>query len=262
MSVSTGSLSKSDLYGIYGIVQNTMLGFSKAMIAEVLKESFKKDSFYHYTEDDYGFPKVVDQKGLDLKAGLHDDSSTRIFIGEPYRYDQKYFPAILIRGGSFRYVPISFSRNKDLVQYKSVRYLDGYGNEKIFSTPQYFDMAGAWEGEVNVEVVAGDISARDDLVQLVAALIEIIHHDHLIKSGVFTKPLSISAPTETDDSKDKLYRQILTIPVRCEWRRKIPIETILERIEVCVSFGDLAAKVFVPAINLAIADTLELIDSL
>ncbi len=260
MSVSTGSLSKSDLYSIYGIVQNTMLGFSKSIVSEVLKESFSQDSFYHYVEDDFGFAQVTDLTGKDLKVGLHDDASTRIFIGEPYRYDQKYFPAILIKGGSFKSVPISFNQNKELVQYKSVRYTDGYGNVKIFSTPEYFDMAGAWEGEVNVEIVAGDMSARDELVSLVAILLETVHQEQLIKSGCFFKPLSISSPTETDDSKDKLYRQVISLPVRTEWRRRIPIESILQRINFCVSFGNLAANIFAPAINLAINNVVELTD--
>jgi hypothetical protein len=256
----TGSLIKTDLYGLNHIVQNTMLSFSKNLLVELLRESFSKDSFYHYVSDDFGYPHVTDQTNLSLSAGLHDDATTRIFIGESYRYDQKYFPAILVKGGGFRYVPISFNRNKGVVQYKSLRYEDGYGNVKIFSTPQYFDMAGAWEGDINIEVIGGDQSSRDELLEIVAALIEIVHHDHMIKSGVFSKPLSISSPTETDDSKDKLYRATITVPVRTEWRQQIPIETVLDQINFCIDFGSLASTQFIPAANLAVRTKISIDD--
>lgn len=237
-----------------------MMAYAKNLIVELLRESFSLDSYYHYVNDDFGFAKTPKQTNLTLDAGLHDDATTRIYIGEPYRYDQKYFPAVLVKAGSFRYVPISFSRNKGVVQYKSMRFVDGYGNVKIFSTPSYFDLAGAWEGEINIDIVAGDLSSRDEITETIAALIEIVHHDHLIKSGVFTKPLSISAPTEKDDSKDKLYMCTVSLPIRTEWRQQIPIETILDQINFCVDFGSFLSDTFTPAINLAIRDKITIED--
>lgn len=249
--MGTGNINKTDLYHINNITQNTMLSHAKEVFIETLRDIFSQDSEYHYVRDAWGFPEVINLTGIPTEAGLHDDVTTRLFIGESFKMDMIYYPAILVRGGSFRSVPISMSRNEELIHYKVTRVIDGYGNEKLFSTPDYFNLSGAWEGQIIIDVVAGDVQARDELVDLVAAIIQIARYKEFQKAGVFLKPLSISSASEVDDRSGKLYKMSITCDVRTEWNQQIPITSVVDAIMYCVDFGDLsqANPIFAPNIE-------------
>lgn len=257
--MGTGNINKTDLYHINNIVQNTMLSHAKEVFTETLRDVFSNDSYFHYVRDAWGFPNTPDLTDVDSSAGLHDDVTTRIFIGEAFRYNMTYYPAILIRGGSFRYVPISMSRNEELVHYKVIRIVDGYGNEKLYSMPDYFDLAGAWEGQITIDILAGDLQARDELADLVSGIITIARFHEFKKSGVFIKPINISSPTESDDVNDKIYKVSITCDVRTEWRQQIPINSVVDSINFCIDFGDLTKSDPVFAANLEIKTALDFI---
>lgn len=260
--MGTGSINRSDVFHLNNIVQNTMLSHSKEVFIETLRDTFNSDSYFHYVRDEWGFPKTPDHTDLDSKAGLHDDVTTRLFIGEAFHYDMIYYPAILIRAGAFRYVPISMSRNEELVHYKITNYIDGYGNQTFVNTPDYFDLAGAWEGQIIIDILAGDLQARDELVDLVSAVIQIARFHEFKKAGVFIKPINIGTPSESDDNNDKIYKTSITCDVRTEWRQQIPIDSVIDSINFCVDFGDLSKKDPVLAVNLEIKTTLELIQTI
>jgi len=258
--MGTGSIVKTDLYAIHNIVQNTMMSYSKELFIETLRKEFSKDSYYHYVRDVWGHPNTPDLTDVPIEAGLHDDITSRLFIGEAFRYDMKFFPAILVRSGGFKYVPISMSRNEGLVKYKAVRILDGYGNEKIFSTPSHFALAGAWEGNVSIDILAGDIKARDDLAEIVSAIINITNFKSMENAGVVVKPTTLGTPSEADDYKDKIYKISISCDVRTEWAQNIPIDSMVEAISFCIDFGSLVNPTPVLAPGLEIRTTIELID--
>lgn len=260
--MGTGDIIKTDLYAIHNIVQNTMFSYAKELIIETLREEFSKDSYYHYVRDVWGFPKTPDLTGTPVESGLHDDVTSRVFIGEAFRYDYKFFPAILVKGGSFKYVPISMSRNEGVLQYKTIKVVDGYGNEKLYSTPSHFSLAGAWEGTITIDILAGDVRARDDLIQIVSAIMTITNFKDMVNAGVIVKPISIGGPNETDNGKEKIYRQTISCDVRTEWRQKIPVESIVDLIAFCADFGDLSKSTFEPAPNIQLNTTIDLIDSI
>lgn len=220
-----------------------MLSFGKDLIIETLRNEFAKDSYFHYSKDQWGFPNVVSQSGLPLTAGLHDDLNTRVFIGEAFHYGIAFYPSIIVKNGSFRTVPISISRNEDVLYYKAQQVIDGYGKVSVISTPNYIKLAGAFEGELVVDILAPDLQSRDELTDLVVAIIQIIGFHQLKNAGLFVKPngASISGPSEMDDlsNNNKIYKQTVTFAVRSEWSQQIPVSNLLEIISFCVDFGQL-----------------------
>ena len=261
--MSVGFNQTTDLYDIFSVVQNTMIRFPKDQVIATLREYFADDSYYHYVRDEWGFPKTPDHTDLETGAGLNDDITTRLFIGEAYRYDGIYYPALLIRAGGFRYVPISMSRNRSVVQYTATKFIDGYGNESVFSTPSSFCAAGAWEGQINIDVLTRGLRARDDLVELIMIIFAEIRWDELSNVGVSIKPnVSVGAASEGEDRNDKLIKQTVTLDIRTEWRREIPIENLLDIINICVDMGNLEANPPVIAPNLGVVTSVDLLDAL
>lgn len=228
----------TDLYEIYNVVQNTMIRIPKDAIIASLREYFGRDSKYHFVRDEWGYPKTPDHTDLSPDAGLYDDLTTRVFIGEKNRFDIIYYPAILVKSGSFRYVPISLNRNRYFVEWTQQEVIDGYGNRTFMSVPEKFVLVGAWEGSLEIEVSSRGIRERDDLIELISIFLIDINWNNLSRMGVSIKPdLSISGPSEAEDRNDKLFKQTITINIRCEWRREIPILNFIDTITFCVEFG-------------------------
>ena len=215
------------------------MAYPKELVIGILREQFAKDSWYHYVSDQWGFPLVPDLTDVPLDAGYLDDQTTRIFIGEAFRFDAIYYPALLVRMTSAKSSPISFNRNKEVVSYEKQLVVDGYGNEKEYFTPRYFDLAGAWDGTITIDVMCRDIVSRDDLVKFVMVLFTDIKFESMRKAGVLVKSgsPSLGGVSEGDDrQQDKLYKATVSMDVHTEWRRLIPIDSVVDRINVCVDF--------------------------
>jgi hypothetical protein len=250
--MSSNNIFQSDLYKIYNVIQSSMLVYPKEIIIATLRDFFSKDSYYHYSKDQWGFANTTDHTdlppGADLPSGpgarpdLNPNSvlSTRVFIGENYRYDGIYYPAILIKGGNSKYVPISINREKGGVKYDNIVVEDGYGNQSVITKPSALITAGIWEGSITIDVLTRSLRARDDLVELIAICFTDINFETLEDIGVVVKPINIGAPSETDDRNDKLFRQSITLDIRTEWRREIPISSLIDTIFFTVTFADLS----------------------
>ncbi len=236
--MATNNFFRSDLYNIYNIVQSSAVVYPKEIVIAILRDFFSKDSYYHYVKDEFGFAKTIDHTDLPLNAGLFDNTTTRLYIGEYFRYESIYYPAILVKSNSFKYVPISAYREGGATVYESTVYEDANGNKKIINTPKSFLFAGIWEGQLSIDVITRSLRARDDLVELLAICFSDIMFDTLVKAGVMVKPPSISSPSESDDRNDKLFKQTLTIDIRTEWRREIPIKNIIDTIVFSVDLAN------------------------
>lgn len=250
--MSSNNISKSDLMRLHNVIQYSMISYPKQVIIETLRDFFSKDSYYHYVKDEWGFTKTPDHTNLDREAGLNDNVTTRIFIGENFRYNVIYYPAILVKSNGSRYVPVSFNKNEGTVRYEDTLYYDGYGNNYIKKIPKVFITTGAWEGSLSIDVVTRSLESRDELVQLVAMCFTEIYFHELEHVGIIVKPISISGASETEDRTDKLFRQTLTLDIRTEWKREIPINKFLDKINFFVEFGNLSKEPFTPAQNLTI----------
>lgn len=271
--MSSNNFFKSDLYGIYNIVQASMLVYPKEAVIDILRNFFSRDSYYHYSRDQWGFAATTDHTdlppGADLPSGpgSHPELNsnpvlpTRLFIGENYRYDAIYYPAILVKNGGSRYVPISINREQGSVYYSETIFEDGYGNQTLVRKPHSFITAGIWEGSVVVDVYSRSLRARDDLAELVGMCFAEVNFDTLHEVGIIVKPPVIGAPSEGDDRNDKLFRQSITLDVRTEWRREIPINNLIDAILFTVNFGGLTEN-SPNAANLTINTETSIVDML
>ena len=262
--MSSNNFFKSDLFGIHNIIQASMIVYPKEIIIATLRDFFSRDSYYHFSKDQWGFPNTVDHTDLPPGStlprgpGAHPELNpnpvlpTRLFIGENYRYDGIFYPAILVKSGGSRSVPISINRDQGMVKYDNLLFVDGYGNETIVRKPIAFITAGAWEGSIIIDVMTRSLRARDDLVELIGMCFTEIHFDTLHEIGIVVKPVSIGAPTEQDDRNDKLFRQSLTLDIRTEWAREIPISNTIDAILFTASFGNFAVPNSPIAANLTV----------
>ena len=272
--MGTNNFSKSDLFNIYNIIQSSMIVYPKEIIISTLRDFFAQDSYYHFSKDQWGFPNTVDHTDLPLGADLprgpgsqpqlnpHPILPTRVFIGENYRYDGIFYPAILVKSGGSRYVPISINRNQGDISYSKILMVDGYGNETVVYKPVAVVTTGAWEGTIVIDVMTRSLRSRDDLVELISMCFTDVHFDTLHDVGVVVKPISISGPSETDDRNDKLFRQTLTLDIRTEWRRAMPIENTIDAIFFTANFADLSQSNSPVAANMTINTEVNLIDML
>lgn len=272
--MSTNNVYTSDLYRIHNIVQSSMLVYPKEIVIATLRDFFSKDSYYHYSKDQWGFPNTTDHTNLPLgadipygvgaKPELSPTSilSTRLYIGENYRYDGIYYPAILVKSNSWKYAPLSFTREKGGIMYENTLFEDGYGNQTVISKPASLITAGAWEGSLSVDVLAKSIRARDDLVELIAICFTDIRFEELVDVGIVIKPVGIGAPSESDDRNDKLFRQTITLDIRTEWRREIPILSVIDAISFAATFVNVNSPDTPMSPNLDINTEVNLLDML
>jgi hypothetical protein len=241
---------KSDLNKIHNIVQNVMNLHSKELILFSLRDFFAQDTVYRYVADHYGYPKVVDVTDLPLDSGIVDDSTTRLCIQEAFKMEADFFPALIVRSGSFNSIPISFNKEMGSVQWGEMIFQDGYGNIKTFKEPKYFIFAGAWEGSINIDVLARDMRSRDDLVDLVSIHFVDLAFAELVKEGLVVLNVSTAGPSETDDRNSKLFKDTVTLRVRNEWRRHLPVANVVDIISTAIEFGQVPEGI--PAANLTI----------
>lgn len=272
--MSSNNFFKSDLFGLYNIIQSSMLVYPKEIIIGSLRNFFARDSYYHFSKDAWGFPNTTDNTdlppGADLPSGPgsnpllnpHPVLPTRVFIGENYRADTIYYPAILVKSGGAKYVPISINREKTTISYSETIFSDGYGNETLVRKPQSFVTAGCWESTIIIDVMSRSLRARDDLVELIGMYFTDIKSESLYDVGLIIKPISVGSPNETDDRNNKLFRQSLTLDIRTEWRREIPIVNTIDAILFTAIFENLSSPNPIPAANLTINTEVSLINML
>lgn len=154
------------------------------------------------------------------------------------------------------------SRNKFVVQYDAVKYFDGYGNETMIVTPVSLLQNGAWEGQITIDIMARSLRGRNELADLCMIFFVDYHFEEFQNAGIVIKSASLSGDSEADDRNDKLYKSTITLDVRSEWERSIPIQSTVDVINLCVDIGNLnqSQPTFSP--NLIIETTVELNDAL
>jgi hypothetical protein len=263
---------KSNLMSLHNVVQASMLVYPKEVIIATLRDYFSKDDYYHYAKDQWGFANTIDHTDLPPGADIptshnqyganEEGLSTRVFIGENYRYNGIYYPAILVKSGGSTYVPISINREQEAVQYEDIVYEDGYGNQTVVSKPKAFVTAGAWEGSIIIDILSRSLRARDDLSEAIAMCFTEFYFDSLYDIGIIVKPPIIGGASETDDRNDKLFRQSITLNVRTEWRREIPVGNLIDTIFFTVIFEDISKPANPVPANLTINTEVSLTDLL
>jgi hypothetical protein len=260
--MGVGFLNKTDLYLIHNYVQNSGHVYVKEFIIDSLREFFSQDSYYRYVRDAWGFPLTPSASGLEPDAGINDSTTSRIFIGEYTRRDVQFYPSLLIKSGGYRYTPIAMNRNKFSVHYSPIKYFDGYGNETIINTATSINHNGAWEGSISIDILARDSRTRTELSDICMLFFTDYHMEDFQNAGILIKSSSLSGESETEDRNDKIYKSTITLDIRSEWERSIPIENIVNAINLCVEIGNTNDVNVVVAPNLTIETSIELSEAL
>ena len=115
----------------------------KELVVATLRDFFSNDRFYSYRHDQWGYPQTPGLINTLPTAGINDSVTTRVFIGEAYRFDVDFFPAILVKDGGKTSVPISATRESYCTNWGELVFEDGYGNIKTFPTPRSYEFKGA-----------------------------------------------------------------------------------------------------------------------
>lgn len=269
--MGTNNFFRSNLMSLHNFVQASMIVYPKEIIISILRDFFSKSDYYHYSKDQWGFANTTDHTdlapGADIPTEIDENGAnqeglpSRIFIGENFRQNGIFYPAVLVKSGGARYVPISINREQEGIQYEDILYEDGYGNSSIVHKPKAFITAGVWEGQIIIDVMSRSLRARDEIAEAIAMCFTEVTFETVEDVGVVIKPISIGAASEGDDRIDKLFRQTLTLDIRTEWRREIPVGNIIDAIFFTATFENLSQGNPAPA-NLTVNTEVSLSDML
>jgi len=233
----------SDIFSLENVVQQTGVVHGKNILIDMLRDIFAQDRQYKYVQDVFGFPKTPSHLGLDPEAGLDDTSTTRVFIGSTFRYDIKFNPSIIVKSTGSRYVPIAFNQNLLSVINRRELLIDGYGNQTVITTPAYHTLAGAWDQTFEVKVIAENEMDREEIADIIKVTLMGTRRRELERAGLHIKVLSTGGETEEKYSNDFLYMISINIDTRSEWKVRIPINDVCERIGVCLTFRTIGGSI-------------------
>jgi hypothetical protein len=248
----------SDLFNISNFVVQTCVSQGKNLIIDALREYFKKDTFYRYEENAWGFPMTPNL--TDLPPDIQERRTSRIYIGDIFRFEKRFYPSVTVRHSSAKYYPISFNQNFFNTKYRLDLVIDGYGERSYVRTPTHHTICGAWDQTFEIIIATDAIPDREELSDIISAFMIGVARQELSESGLGIKTVSISGEREEDYANDKIYLQTISIETYSEWRREIPIDSIVEMINFCFSFGLFSSGRFVTdttSINISDSITVE-----
>jgi len=238
----------SNFFSDNDIIQQVCITQPKNLIIDVLRKHFSRDNIFTYRADEYGYPLTPDLTGLDIDSEL----TTKILISDIYRYEVKFFPAIVIKSNGGVYKPISFNQNSTL-KYRKSLVEDVFGSVNEIKVPTHRVYAGAWDFNFEITVYSESHSELEEIVEIVAMIFQYVSWNELRANGVFVKNISIGAESAEPYANDYVYNQTITLPIRSEWRVEIPLDDIIEKI---IFYFDSVMTPIPP--NTTVADKLEL----
>lgn len=207
------------------IIQQTCITQPKNLLIDVLRHNFSKDNIYTYRTDEYGFPLTVDLTGLEHDSEL----TTKILISDSYRYEVKFFPAIIIKSNGGAYKPLSFNQNSTL-KYRVTETENLFGEKVKLKIPTHRVYAGAWDMNFDVTVYSESYHELEELVEITTMILQYVSWNELRANGVFVKNITIGGQNAETYANDYVYSQTISVPVRTEWRVEIPIDNLVEKI--------------------------------
>lgn len=235
--MSTSHRVYSDLFGYANFNRQVAVTHSKNLIIDALREYFKNDTFYKYVSDGFGFP--MSPNLTNLPPDVQENRTTRIFIGDIYRFDKRYYPSITVRHTSGRYFPISMNQDVTAKKYRMDLVIDGYGNRSYIKVPTHTIITGAWEQSFEIIITSESVPDREELVDVVSSMFMAVDRQQLYEAGLFIKTSSLGGEREEDWGNGKLYSQSITLDTFSEFRREIPIpsSSLIETIHFCFKYG-------------------------
>lgn len=236
-NMATGHRVYSDLFSYADFVRQVAVTQSKNLLIDALRDFFKHDSLYRFETDAFGFPLTPNL--TDMPPDIQEKRTSRIYIGDIFRMDKRFFPSITIRYSSGRYHPVSFNQDVTSKQYRLDLVIDGYGEHSYIRTPTHHLVCGAWDQSFDVLIASEAIPDREELTDIVSGFLIGVIRQELYEGGLFIKSVSMGAEREEDFGNDKIYMQSITVETYSEWRRAIPIDanSLLDTINFCFNYG-------------------------
>jgi hypothetical protein len=236
----------SEIFELSDFVKQTAVTQGKNLLIDSLRESFRQDTIYRYSTDAFGFPLTPDL--TDLPPDIGETRTTRIFIGDIFRYDKRYLPSITVRQTSGRYYAVSFNQ-EGTTRYRVDLVMDGYGNRSLVKVPTHKVFAGGWDQTFEVLVAAESTNDREELSDIVSSHLIGVARQPLQDAGLFVKTVSYGGEREETWANDHVYMQPVSVETFSEWRREIPLDSLVEAINFCFEFGILGSGRFGTAIT-------------
>ena len=215
----------SDFFSDNNIIQQTAIVAPKSILIDGLRSVFKNDNIFTYRSDEYGYPLTVDLTGGDIDS----EDTTKILISDAYRYDVKFFPAIIIKSSGGSYKPLSFNQNMTY-KYRRETVTDEYGATRVISTPTHRVYSGLWDMNFEVGIYSESYSELEELVDIVSIALQYTLWNDLRENGLFIKRLNIGAESAEPYANDYIYNQNITINTHSEWRVEIPLDNVIEKL--------------------------------
>ena len=215
----------SNFYTAHHVVQQSLIQHPKELVIDGLRHIFSKDNVFTYREDEYGFPLTPDATGEDYET----DFSTKILISDAYRYDIRFFPAIIVKANGGSYKPLSFNQNGttktriDIIE-------DAFGGKREVLTPTHRIYAGAWDINLEISLFSESHAELVELTDITALALQYVLFQELRAQGLLIKTLSVGAENSEQFINDFIYSQSITLNCRTEWRVEIPIENLIEKV--------------------------------
>jgi hypothetical protein len=207
------------------VIQQSAIVHPKFLLIDGLRKIFRNDSIFTYRDDEYGYPLTPDQTGIDIDSEL----TSKILISDTYRYEVKFFPAIVIKSNGGAYKPISFNQEMTLKYRKDV-VENEYGMRRVVSTPTHRIYAGRWDMNFDVMIYSESQSELQELTDIVSLALQYSLWNELRANGLFINSLRISGESAEPYANDYVYNTTISLNTLSEWRVEIPIENIVEKI--------------------------------
>jgi len=232
--MATGHRVFSDLFELESFIKQTAVSQGKKLLIDALREHFREDTFYRYGTDAFGFPLTPDL--TDLPPNIGEERTTRIWIGDIYRMDKRYLPSVTVRQSGGRYYAISFNQN-ETTKFRVDLVLDGYGNRSLIKVPTHRVFVGGWDQTFTVTIAAESTPDREELADIVSSYLIGVTRIPTQDAGLFIRNVSFGGESEEDWANEKIYVQTITVETFSEWRREVPIDSVVETINFCFDFG-------------------------
>ena len=225
MGTNSDHIVYSNFFEDNYIIQNSAIHHPKNLLIDTLRHYFSFDNTFTYRADEYGFPLIRDLTGTNLDTEL----STEILISDTYRYDARFFPAVIVKSSGGSYKPISFNQNQT-TKYRNELLKDDFGGEKLVNIPTHIVLTGAWDTNFDVSVYCESMVELEELTEIVTMILQYRAWRDLRSNGLFIKTLSFSGENAEPYANDFVYSHSITLNCRSEWRVEIPIDSLVERV--------------------------------
>jgi hypothetical protein len=207
------------------VIQQVCITQPKNLLIDVLRKYFANDAIYTYRMDEYGFPLTRDLTGIEVDS----EETTQILISDIFRYEVKFYPAIIVKNGGGQYKPISFNQNSTF-RYRIDREEDAAGFVTETKVPSHRVYAGAWNMNYDITIYSESQAELEELVDIVTMLLQYVAWNELRANGLFINNLSIGGENAEPYANDYVYNQTISLTTYSEWRVEIPLDNIIEKL--------------------------------